>query len=99
MITGKDVFLITTRRDRGVPGSYPIELERHFDHIVTLLQRKFSGNSLLCEDFHPDTESEQVLYELNKYRHAPEYAYYNYEFPHNEVREQMKMALRRKYLV
>ncbi len=91
----KKVSLVTTRRKASTTGSYPIELFEYFSRISALLGQMFAGDTYICDSFSPQTDSEQVIYELKKYSTSPEYAYYSYEFPHYEMRDQMKDRLRR----
>ena len=90
LIDEKPVYLITTERETS--EHYPIELLKYFSDIYTKLGAIFHNGDLVSDIFSPQTDSDQVIIELNMYKDEKE-PYLNYEFPHPEIRNHMRKEL------
>ena len=87
LIMNKDIFLFTTSRS-NTGDSYPKPLMKRFIKIEALLT-KIYNEKIIRIDFDPGRDSDHVMVESQKHIRNPEVPYYNYEFPHQEIRAKM----------
>jgi|GEM_PF-6405391 len=90
-----NVFLITSKRDPKDDSIYPTSLLKYFLRIHSNLEICFRGKNIIDVDFSPDIHSEQVIQELSIYKSQLNEVFFNYEFPHPEIRAYMKEELLR----
>ena len=91
LVEGKNVFPVTTQRIGTKRHAYPKALVAYFAGIQGRLQQIFGG-SLIADRFSPQTESEQVIFELQVYKDDFE-PFLNYEFPHPEIRGSIRREI------
>lgn len=102
----RKVFLITTYRGANYRGEnngllYPDVLSNYFSSISTSIEENFKqgndesgkdNNILFRDEFNPQNDSYQVVRQLNILKDPAE-VLFNYEFPHREIRTEMKRYL------
>jgi len=99
----REVFLITTHRGANYRGEnngllYPDVLSNYFSSISTSIEENFKLSNdergkdkeiLFRDEFNPQNDSYQVVRQLNILKDPAE-VLFNYEFPHREIRTEMK---------
>jgi len=99
----REVYLITTYRGANYRGEnkgllYPDVLSNYFASISTSIEENFKSSKdesgkdkkiLFRDEFNPQNDSYQVVRQLNILKDPAE-VLFNYEFPHREIRTEMK---------
>lgn len=88
------IFLVTSKRDPKDDSIYPTSLLKYFLGIHKNLELCFRCDGIIDVDFSPDIHSEQVIHELSIYKSQLNEVFFNYEFPHPEIRAYMKEELK-----
>ena len=86
----KEVYLITTKRTAKQNSCYPPWFLNYFNDIHIKLCGKLTESHVIAEDFSPDIDSDEVIHQLHIYDRQYMEAFFNYEFPHPEIRKYMK---------
>ncbi len=90
----ENIFLITTRRGCWDDSYYPANLNNYFTGIEMKLYEMFKDH-LIISDFCPEIDSEDVMLQLHFRTSHREDVFYNYEFPHPEVKAHMKDEIKK----
>ena len=88
--SNKEVYLVTTKRTAKRNSSYPTEFLNYFNSIYLKACAKLDEDHVIAEDFSPDIDSDDVIHQLHIYDKQYMEAFFNYEFPHPEIRKYMK---------
>lgn len=86
----KEVYLVTTKRTAKQNSCYPPEFLNYFNKVYLRLCSKLGEDHVISEDFSPDIDSDDVIHQLHIYDKQYKEAFFNYEFPHPEIRNYMK---------
>lgn len=93
---GNNIFLFTTKRVEKKDSLFPGKLGKYFAIIIKKLEDEF-GENLKISSFDPEISSNNVKHQLHYCVSQREDIFYNYEFPHAEVRNYMKNEIESRF--
>lgn len=82
------VYLVTTERD--LQHNYPNDFYKYFSKITNKLHNTFDKERILSTLFLPQLHSDEFIIKMEAIREID--LYYEYEFPHKEIREYMRKS-------